>query len=68
MSYFALYSFGFSCISAGDQPGPAKREANEPTDGQQVGRQVRVHPRDPQCGTGLLHQGRACQGPARPGL
>ena len=68
MVYFVFYSFGFPCISPGDKPGPVEGKANEPADGQQVGRQVGVHPRDPQRGAGLLHQGRARQGPARPSL
>ena len=68
MFYFVSCSFGFSCLSPGDQPGPAERKANEPADGQQVGRQVGVNPCDPQCGAGVLHQGRARQGPALQGL
>lgn len=68
MFCFVLYSFGFSCLSPGDQPGPVERKAHKPADGQQVGRQVGVYQRDPQRRASLLHQGRTCQGPAFPGL
>ena len=51
-----LHSLGFPCPSLWHRQGAAPLQAHQQTDGQQMGRSVRIYQGHPEHGAGRLHQ------------